>query len=82
MLLYIRRGSEGVDMSVGIFWDIAQCSPYGNRRFGRTYHIYFQARKSASNKLACSSWPERILPRTLGEGGGDTFLRNLENKPG
>jgi hypothetical protein len=30
-----------------IFWDIAPCSQYMNKRFGRTYHLHLQGRKSA-----------------------------------
>jgi hypothetical protein len=29
-------------MKVVIFWDVAPCSPYVIRRFGRTYHILIQ----------------------------------------
>jgi hypothetical protein len=31
--------------NVAIFWDIAPCSPYVNRRFGRTYHVQLGDRK-------------------------------------
>jgi hypothetical protein len=35
-----------VVMDVATFWDIAQCSPHVNRRFGRTYHFHLQGLKS------------------------------------
>jgi hypothetical protein len=31
-----------VVMNVAIFWDIVQCSPEVNRRFGGTYHLHLQ----------------------------------------
>jgi hypothetical protein len=34
-------------MDVAIFWDIAPCSPYVNRRFGRTYHLHLHGRWSS-----------------------------------
>jgi hypothetical protein len=34
-------------MNVAIFWDIQSCSPYVNRRFGGTFHLHLQGRKSA-----------------------------------
>jgi hypothetical protein len=37
-----------VVMNVAIFWDIAPCSPYVNRRFGETYHLHIQGRKTAA----------------------------------
>jgi hypothetical protein len=33
--------------NVAIFLDIAPCIPYVNRRFGGTYHLYFQGQKLA-----------------------------------
>jgi hypothetical protein len=41
-------GSEvltAVVMNVAIFWDMAPCSSYVNRRFGRTYHLHLQDKK-------------------------------------
>jgi hypothetical protein len=40
-----------VVMKIVIFWDIAPCSPYMNRRFGGTYHFHLQGRKSAERRL-------------------------------
>jgi hypothetical protein len=40
-----------VVMNVAIFWDIALCNPYVNRRFGRKYNFYLQGLKSI-NQLA------------------------------
>jgi hypothetical protein len=37
-----------------IFWDIARCSTYINRRFGGTYRLHLQDRKLAKQKQACS----------------------------
>jgi hypothetical protein len=31
-----------VVIKFAIFWDIAPCSPYMNRRFGGTYHLHLQ----------------------------------------
>jgi hypothetical protein len=30
-------------VNVAIFWNIAACSPYVNRRFGRNYHLHLKA---------------------------------------
>jgi hypothetical protein len=38
--------------NVVIFWDIAPCSLHVNRRFGRTYHLNLQGRKSAEQKTS------------------------------
>jgi hypothetical protein len=38
--------------NVAIFLDIAPCIPYVNRRFGGTYHLYFQGRKSAEQETS------------------------------
>jgi hypothetical protein len=35
---------------VAIFWDILPNSPYVNRRFGGTYHLHLQCRKSADQQ--------------------------------
>jgi hypothetical protein len=37
-------------MNVAIFWDMALCSLYMNRRFGGTYHLHLQCRKLAKQK--------------------------------
>jgi hypothetical protein len=41
-----------VVMSVAIFWNIAQCSPYVNQRFGGTYHLHLQGRKSEEQETS------------------------------
>jgi hypothetical protein len=41
-----------VVMNVAIFWDIAPCSPYVNQRFGGTYHLYLQGKKSAEQETS------------------------------
>jgi hypothetical protein len=46
-------------MKVAISWDVVPCSPYMNQRFGRTFHLHLQGRKSAepqtlhSNRRNC-----------------------------
>jgi hypothetical protein len=39
-------------LKIAIFWDIAPCSPYMNRRFGGTYHFHLQGRKSAEQETS------------------------------
>jgi hypothetical protein len=41
-------------MNVVIFWDIAPCSSYVNRRFGGTYHFHFRVEKQPTKKPECS----------------------------
>jgi hypothetical protein len=33
-----------------MFWDKTPCSPYVNLRFGWTYHLHLQGRKSAEQE--------------------------------
>lgn len=33
-----------IGINVATFWDITACSPYVNRRFGRTYHVLLPSR--------------------------------------
>jgi hypothetical protein len=40
-----------VVMNISIFWDIAPCDPYENR-FGGTYRLHLQARKSAQQETS------------------------------
>jgi hypothetical protein len=49
-----------VIMKTAIFWDIAPCSPYTNRRFGGTYHLHLQSRKSAEEETSDSRWPLKL----------------------
>jgi hypothetical protein len=39
-------------INVAIFWDIQPCSPYVNRRFGGTYYLHLQGRKSAEQETS------------------------------
>jgi hypothetical protein len=66
-------------MKVAIFWDIAPCSLYMNRRFGGTYHLYLQGRKSAKQNNQRAQLPSYLLSWLIfnPEDGGDTFLRNV-----
>jgi hypothetical protein len=63
-----------VIMKSTIFWDIKPCSPLSvNRKFGGTYHLHLQGRKSlppAFMLVSCSAY--FFAP----EDGGDMFLRN------
>jgi hypothetical protein len=43
-----RRTTITCLLIVAIFWNIAPYSSYVNRRFGGTYHLHFQGRKSAT----------------------------------
>jgi succinylglutamate desuccinylase len=46
-----------------MFWDIAPCSRYMNRRFGGTYHLHLQGRKSAEKETSEGRWLGRITPK-------------------
>jgi hypothetical protein len=37
-------------MNIAIFWDAALCNPYVNRRFGGTYHLHLERRKSTEKE--------------------------------
>jgi hypothetical protein len=50
-----------VVMKILIFRDIAQCSPYISRRFGRMHHLYLRGRKSANQETRKSRWQGRII---------------------
>jgi hypothetical protein len=48
MVLQVRfEVLTAVDINVAIFWDIAPYSPNVSRRFGGTYRLHLQGRKSA-----------------------------------
>jgi hypothetical protein len=52
---YIALGFEiltGVVTKFTIFWDLAPCSPYVNRRFRGMYHLHLQCRKSAKRETS------------------------------
>jgi hypothetical protein len=36
---------KNMSMKNAVFWDVAPCRSYVNRRFGGTYHLYLQGRK-------------------------------------
>jgi hypothetical protein len=50
--LVCRIWGSNSDSYVSIFWYIAPCSPYVNRRFEGTYHIHLQGRKSAKQETS------------------------------
>jgi hypothetical protein len=66
-------------MNATIFWDIAPCSPYVNRRLGGTNYLHLQGRKSTEQEATVqqmvrhSSHLQILDP----EDGGDMFLRNV-----
>jgi hypothetical protein len=37
-------------LKVAILWDIEQCRPYMNHRFGGKYHLHLQERKTAEQE--------------------------------
>jgi hypothetical protein len=41
-----------VVMIISFLWDIGVCNPYMNRRFGGTYHLHLQGRKSAEQETS------------------------------
>jgi hypothetical protein len=44
--------------NVAIFWDVAQCSPYVNQRFGVTSHLHLQGTKLAEQETTkMFIWP-------------------------
>jgi hypothetical protein len=56
-------------MNIAVFWDIAPCSPYVNRRFGETYHLQLQDRKIRRARNQRTVFDP--------DDGNDTFLRNV-----
>lgn len=47
--------TTAVVMIVAIFWDIVR-SPYVSRRFGGTYNLYVQGRKSSDEETKSIRW--------------------------
>jgi hypothetical protein len=47
-----QKGAMQHTVSVANFWYIVSCSPYVNRRFGLTYHLHLQGRKSAAQETS------------------------------
>jgi hypothetical protein len=41
---------KAVVMNFAIFWNIAPCIQYMNRRFGGTYNLHLQGRKSVEQE--------------------------------
>jgi hypothetical protein len=68
-------------MKNAVFWDVASCRYFLNRRFGGTYRLHLQGiRNPGSCRLilqlpahAGSSLVDFLYPKD----GGDTFLRNV-----
>jgi hypothetical protein len=58
-----------VIMNAAIFWDIAPCSPYVNRRFRRTYHLHLQGLAICCTLVPCSAdfrswrWRWHVSPK-------------------
>jgi hypothetical protein len=61
-------------LDIATFWDKAPCSPYVNRRFGRTCDLHLDGRKSEAPPAARWFLARLILDP---EDGGYTFLRNV-----
>jgi hypothetical protein len=60
---------------VAIFWDTAPCNQNMNRRFGGTYHLHLQGRKSVEKETNVSAWPPACSAHFHPpEYGGDMFL--------
>jgi hypothetical protein len=52
-----------------VFWDVAPCRYFVNRRFGGTYPLHLQGIRN----------PQAMNQREqVAEDGGDTFLRNVD----
>jgi hypothetical protein len=45
-----------------VFWDVATCRPYMNRRFGGTYRLHFQCRKIRERGRSVSKWLQTESP--------------------
>jgi hypothetical protein len=41
-----------VIIHIAVLWEKAPCSTYVNRRFGGTYHLHLQGRKSAKQETS------------------------------
>jgi hypothetical protein len=48
-------------MNVAIFWDIAPCNPYVNRRFVETYHLHVQGWISAEQEISMQQVERHLL---------------------
>jgi hypothetical protein len=82
LLLFVRfEVFTAVIMKNAVFWDVAPCRYFVNRRFGGTYHLHLQGIRNprAMNQrkqvgvYAGSSLVDFLYP----EDRGDTYLRNV-----
>jgi hypothetical protein len=71
--------------SFAIFWYIAPCAPYVNRRFRLSYHLHLQGRKSADKETRVQQIVNPLQPASrwflarlifYPQDGCDTFLLN------
>jgi hypothetical protein len=60
-----------ITMKNAVFWDVAPCSSFVNRRFGGMYRLHLPGREIRERGTSVSRW---LQPP---EDGGDTFLRNI-----
>jgi hypothetical protein len=66
-------------MKNAVFWDVALCRYFVNRRFGGMYHLHLQgirnprAINQGEEVTTAYSYSDFLYP----EDGGDTFLRNV-----
>jgi hypothetical protein len=66
-------------MNVAIFWVMAPSSKNANRRFGGTYHLHLQGRKSAEHEITVKHVDRQICLLIFDpEHGVGTFLRNVD----
>jgi hypothetical protein len=57
ILYHVRIGVfTAVTMKNAVFWDVAPCWSWVNRRFGRTYHLHLQGRKIREQGTIVSRW--------------------------
>jgi hypothetical protein len=57
-----------------VFWDVAPCRSYVNRRFGGTYRLQLRGRKMSERGTSLRRW---LHSAVYPEDEGDTFLRNV-----
>jgi hypothetical protein len=48
-------------VNIAIFWDTAPCSQFVNRRFGGTYHLHIQGKKSTEEEASVQQIPSHLL---------------------
>jgi hypothetical protein len=57
------RGLHGGDYEENaVFWDVALCSSYVNRRFGGTYSLQLHGRKNRERGTKVGRWLRIFLP--------------------